>query len=114
MRRIVAAGAAAATVGVLALTPRARGATMTEALDLRPEDESLEVACGSGVLLAQHAAHVRFVVGLHIRDLQIDLARRHLAERIAHGAAEIVKGDAAEPPWEDGCSSVVACMGSME
>ena len=87
---------------------------MAEALDLRPEDELLEVACGSGVFLAHHAGHVRQVAGLDLSDLQIDLARRRLAERIASGTAEIVKGDATELPWEEGRFSVVTCMGSME
>jgi len=87
---------------------------MAEALDLRSEDELLEVACGSGVFLAHHAAHVGHVAGLDLSDLQIDLARRRLAERIASGTAEIVKGDAAELPWERERFSAVTCMGSME
>ncbi len=87
---------------------------MAEALDLRPEDELLEVACGSGVFLAQHAAEAGYVAGLDLSDLQVDLARQRLAERVAAGKAEIVKGDAAELPWEDARFSVVTCMGSME
>ena len=87
---------------------------MAQALDLRPADELLEVACGSGVFLAHHAADVSFVAGLDLSDLQIDLARQRLAERIAAGTAEIVKGDAAALPWEDERFSAVTCMGSME
>lgn len=87
---------------------------MAEALALRPEDELLEVACGSGVFLANHAAEVSFVAGLDLSDLQIELARERLAERIASGTAEIVKGDAAELPWADARFSVVTCMGSLE
>ena len=87
---------------------------MAEALDLRPEDELLEVACGSGVFLTRHAAHVGYVAGLDLSDLQIDLARGRLAERISAGTAEIVKGDAGELPWEAERFSVVTCMGSME
>jgi SAM-dependent methyltransferase len=87
---------------------------MAEALDLRPEDELLEVACGSGIFLAEHAAQARYVAGLDLSGLQLDLARRRLAERIASGTAELVKGDAAELPWQDGRFSAVTCMGSME
>lgn len=87
---------------------------MAEALDLRPEDELLEVACGSGVFLANHAADVSFVAGLDLSDLQIDLARQRLAERITAGTAVIVKGDVVELPWDDASFSVVTCMGSME
>jgi ubiquinone/menaquinone biosynthesis C-methylase UbiE len=87
---------------------------MAEALDARADDELLEVACGSGVFLAHHAAHVRFVAGLDRSDLQVDLARRQLADRLAAGTAEIVKGDAADLPWGDERFSAVTCMGSME
>lgn len=87
---------------------------MAEALDLRPEDELLEVACGSGVFLAQHATVANHVAGLDLSDLQVDLARERLAGRIAAGMAEIVKGDAADLPWPDARFSAVTCMGSME
>jgi SAM-dependent methyltransferase len=87
---------------------------MAESLDLRPDDDLLEVACGSGTFLAQEAAHVRYVAGLDLSDIQVGLARRRLADRIAAGTAVIVKGDAAALPWGDGRFSVVTCMGSME
>ena len=87
---------------------------MAEALDLRPDDDLLEVACGSGIFLAEQAAHVRHVAGLDLSGIQVGLARRRLADRIAAGTAEIVRGDAAALPWEDGRFSVVTCMGSME
>jgi SAM-dependent methyltransferase len=87
---------------------------MAEALDLRPDDDLLEVACGSGIFLAEQAAHVLHVAGLDLSDIQVGLARRRLAGRIAAGTAEIVRGDAAALPWEDGRFSVVTCMGSME
>ncbi|MCU0504571.1 MAG: class I SAM-dependent methyltransferase [Chloroflexi bacterium] len=87
---------------------------MAEALDLRSDDDLLEVACGSGIFLAEQAAHVRHVAGLDLSDIQVGIARRRLADRIAAGAAEIVKGDATALPWDDGRFSVVTCMGSME
>lgn len=87
---------------------------MAEALALRPEDELLEVACGSGVFLAEHARQVGYVAGLDLSQIQVDLARRRLAERIDAGTAEIVRGDVAQLPWPDGRFGVVTCMGSME
>ena len=87
---------------------------MARELDLQPGDDLLEVACGSGVFLATQAAHVRRVAGLDLSDIQVGLARRRLVDRIAAGTAEIVTGDAAALPWEDGRFSVVACMGSVE
>lgn len=87
---------------------------MARALDLQPDDELLDVACGSGVFLTTQAAHVRYVAGLDLSDIQVSLARRRLDDRIRAGTAEIVTGDAAALPWEDGRFSVVTCMGSVE
>ena len=42
--------------------------------------------------LAQHAGHARRVAGIDLSDIQIDLARRHLADRISAGTADIVGG----------------------
>ena len=83
-------------------------------LDLQPDDELLEVACGSGVFLKEHASHVRRVAGLDLSEIQVGLARRRLADRIDAGTAQIVMGDAAALPWEDGRFSAVTCMGSLE
>ena len=83
-------------------------------LKLRPEDDLLEVACGSGVFLADQAQQVHRVAGLDLSGIQVDLARRRLADRIAAGTVEIVQGDAAALPWHDDTFSVVTCMGSFE
>ena len=37
---------------------------MAAALELRPDDDLLDVGCGSAVLLASHAARARHVAGL--------------------------------------------------
>jgi hypothetical protein len=42
-------------------------------------------------------------------EIQIRMARRRNRERIAAGTAEIVQGDAAALPWENGRFSAVAC-----
>ena len=87
---------------------------MGAAARLREEDVLLEVACGSGVFLAEQAEHVGRVAGLDLSDVQVDIARRRLAARIAAGTAEIVHGDAAALPWPDGTFTVVTCVGSFE
>jgi SAM-dependent methyltransferase len=87
---------------------------MAEALDLQPDDEVLDVGCGSGAFLAQHAGRVRRVAGIDLSDIQIDLARRHLADRITAGAAEIVHGDASVLPWPDDSFTAVTCMAAFE
>ena len=83
-------------------------------LHLEPEDELVEVACGSGVFLDNHARHVKRLAGLDLSDIQVRLARRRLADMIATGTAEIVRGDAVALPWADHSFSAAICMGSLE
>jgi SAM-dependent methyltransferase len=87
---------------------------MARELALQPDDELLEVACGSAFFLEKYAGHVGRVAGLDLSDVQIDLARQRLADRIAAGTAEIVQGDACTLPWPDETFSVVTVMGSFE
>lgn len=83
-------------------------------LDLRPDDELLDVGCGSAGLLAEHASHVRHVAGLDASEIQVDMARRRLADRIAAGTAEVVLGDAMALPWDDGRFSVVGSVNCLK
>jgi SAM-dependent methyltransferase len=84
------------------------------ALDLQGDDRLLDVGCGEGVFLAEQAAGVAQVAGLDASGNQVDSARRHLADRLADGTAQVVQGDAAASPWPDGSFTKVACMGSLE
>jgi SAM-dependent methyltransferase len=87
---------------------------MAGQLDLRPEDEMLDVGCGSARMLAEQASHVRYVAGLDASELQVGMARKRLAERLAAGTAEIVLGDAMALPWEDGRFSAVNCLNCLK
>ena len=60
---------------------------MAAELHLQPDDELLDVGCGSGRLLAEHAAHVRYVAGLDISEIQVGMAREApvRAHRGRHG-----------------------------
>ena len=78
-------------------------------LDLQPEDDVLDVACGSGVFLHKRAAHVRHVAGVDQSGIQIRMARKRNRERIAAGTADIVQGDSTTLPWEDNRFSAVTC-----
>jgi SAM-dependent methyltransferase len=82
-------------------------ATMARELDLRPDDDLLDVGCGSAGFLQRHAAHVRYVAGLDASRIPVDMAQRRLADRIAAGTAQIVLGDAMALPWPDDRFSVV-------
>lgn len=89
-------------------------AMMAKELELRPEDDFLEVGCGSARLLAEQASHVGHVAGLDASEIQLEMARKRLAERIAAGTAEIVLGDAMALPWEDGRFSVVGSLNCLK
>jgi SAM-dependent methyltransferase len=91
-------------------------AIFARVLDLQPEDQVLDVACGSGTFLRKHASHVRRIAGLdHSEDL-IDIALRDHHERVAAGTAEFVVGDATVLPWADNQFSVVTsnCVSCFE
>lgn len=83
---------------------------MAAALELKPEDDVLDVACGSGEFLASHACEAHHVAGIDVSREKAMLARQLLADRIVAGTAEIVQGDAAALPWKKGTFSAVTCM----
>ncbi|MGD8485107.1 MAG: methyltransferase domain-containing protein [Chloroflexota bacterium] len=82
-------------------------AAYAQGLQLQPEDEVLDVACGSGVFLAHHAKHARRIAGLDQSRAMIDQARKENRGRIADGTAEFALGDAAALPWDDETFTVV-------
>ena len=89
-------------------------ATMARELDLRPDDDLLDVGCGSAAFLQRHAAHVRHVAGLDASEIPVGMARTRLADRIAAGTAEVVRGDAMAMPWPDDRFSVVTSYVLLE
>jgi len=78
-------------------------------LDLQPDDDVLDVACGSGVFLHGYASNVHRIAGLDHSQIQIGMARRQNRERIRAGTAEIVQGDSAALPWDDNTFSAATC-----
>ncbi len=84
-------------------------AKMAGLLNLQPEDDVLDVACGSGAFLKRHASHVHRITGLDHSAVEITLAKRSNRERIAAGTAEFVQGDAAALPWPDNRFTAVTC-----
>ena len=87
---------------------------MAKELDLQPDDDLLDVGCGSARLLAEQAAHVRFVAGLDLSGIQVGMARKRLAERITAGTAEVIKGDAMALPWADARFSVICSLNCLK
>jgi SAM-dependent methyltransferase len=136
MRRVVFLAGAVAVVGAAVLVGRSRGAAsagppgvlpsslgswvnayldrplhgaIAGLVDLQPDDDLLDVACGAGYFLTESASHVGHVAGVDLSEPKVGLARRRLADRIAAGTAEIRQGDAGALPWEDARFSAVTC-----
>jgi SAM-dependent methyltransferase len=86
---------------------------VSKALDLKPEDDLLEVACGNGYFLKKYASHVHSVAGLDLSELMVKLAKKKHKDRVAAGTGEFVQGEAAQLPWKDNRFSIVITMGSF-
>jgi SAM-dependent methyltransferase len=82
-------------------------------LDLQPEDELLDVACGAGYFLKRYAHHVKNIAGLDYSEVMVKIAKNKHKKRIAAGTAEIEFGEASHLPWEKDRFSVVTSMGSF-
>lgn len=87
---------------------------VADALRLSPDDDLLELGCGSGGFLAGQAERVHRVAGIDLSDIQVGLARKRLDQRIAAGTADIVHADATTLPWPDASFTVVTCMSVFE
>ena len=86
---------------------------VVKVLQLQPEDDLLEVACGNGYFLKKYASHVHSVAGLDLSELMVKMAKKKHRDRIKVGTAEFVHGDASQLPWEDNKFSVATTMGSF-
>jgi ubiquinone/menaquinone biosynthesis C-methylase UbiE len=86
---------------------------VAKVLNLQPDDDLVEVACGSGCFLNKYASHVRSVAGLDLSELMLRLAIKKNKDRVAAGTAEFVHGEASKLPWEDNRFSVAITMGSF-
>lgn len=87
---------------------------MATELDLHPDDDVLDVGCGSGGFLAHAAGRVRRVAGLDASEIQLGMARQRLRDRIDGGTAELVLGSAETLPWKDGRFSAIASLNCLK
>jgi SAM-dependent methyltransferase len=79
-----------------------------EATAPKPDDESLDVACGPGTVAAAFAARVRRAVGLDTTDAMLDQARALAAHRKLHNV-EWYLGDVYRLPFDDRSFDIVSC-----
>lgn len=99
---------------VMPLVSRRLHEMMATELDLRSDDDVLDVGCGSGGFLQHAASRVRYVAGLDASEIQVGMARQRLHDRIDGGTAELVLGDAEALPWEAGRFSAVASLNCLK
>ncbi len=97
----------------MAIAHRTIYKNVATALSLQPEDDYLEVGCGSGNFMRSNASHVRSITGLDHSEDMVKLASRYNRRRIDTGTAEFRQGDASEIPWGDEKFSAAAAIGTF-
>jgi ubiquinone/menaquinone biosynthesis C-methylase UbiE len=86
---------------------------VAKALELKPEDDLLEVACGNGYFLRRYASHVHSIAGLDVSELAVKLATKKNKDRVKAGTAEFLCNEASQLPLGDSEFSVATCMGTF-
>ncbi|NQE05902.1 putative arsenite methyltransferase [ANME-1 cluster archaeon GoMg1] len=98
---------------LMAIAHRTIYKNVAAALNMQPEDDYLEVGCGSGIFMKSYVSHVRSIAGLdHSKDM-VKVASHYNRKRIEAGTAEFRHGDAAQLPWEDEKFSATAAIGTF-
>lgn len=82
---------------------------MVELLEVRDNDRVLEVGFGPGVALGALLERVPHgtVAGVEASALMVRDARRHFATAVAAGRLDLLRGDAASLPFDDGSFDAV-------
>jgi ubiquinone/menaquinone biosynthesis C-methylase UbiE len=81
---------------------------LVDASEPKGDDESLDVACGPGTVVAAFATRVRRAVGLDTTDAMLDQARALTAQRQLHNV-EWRRGDVCRLPFADRSFDIVSC-----
>jgi SAM-dependent methyltransferase len=81
-------------------------ARIVELAQLRAEDETLDVACGPGLVVCAFAPHVRHATGIDLTPAMLEQARQLQAESKLENITW-VEGDVARLPFADAAFSVV-------
>jgi len=81
---------------------------LVDAAKPKPNDESLDVACGPGTVVAAFATRVRRAVGLDTTDAMLDQARALAVQRQLDNVAWR-RGDVYRLPFADRSFDIVSC-----
>ena len=98
---------------LMAIAHRTIYKNVAAALNLQPEDDYLEIGCGSGIFMKSYALHVHSIAGLDHSEDMVKLASHYNRKRIEAGTAEFRHGDAAQLPWKNEKFSAAAAMASF-
>jgi ubiquinone/menaquinone biosynthesis C-methylase UbiE len=77
-------------------------------LDLKNDDNYLEIGFGSGLFIKKYAHHVEKIAGIDYSEDMVNLANNINKDLVRSGKAELKKGDATSLPWENNEFSAVA------
>ena len=98
---------------LMAIAHRTIYKNVAAALNLQPEDDYLEIGCGSGIFMKSYASHVRSITGLDHSEDMVKLASHYNRKRVEESTAEFRHGDAVQLPWEDEKFSATAVIASF-
>ena len=98
---------------IMAIAHRTIYKNVAAALNLQPEDDYLEVGCGSGIFMRSYASHVQSITGLDHSEDMVKLASHYNRRRNSAGTAEFRQGDASELPWSNETFSAAAAIGTF-
>ena len=98
---------------LMAIAHRSIYKNVAAALNLQPEDNYLEIGCGSGIFMKSYASHVRSITGLDHSEDMVKLASHYNQKRVDEGTAEFWQGDASKLLWEDEKFSAAAAMATF-
>lgn len=76
---------------------------------LQPTHETLDIACGSGAVVAAFAPHVHRAVGVDAGEALVRQAEAHLQQQKGLANAEVHHGNAAMLPFATASFDVVTC-----
>lgn len=86
---------------------------VTAALNLQPEDDYVEIGCGSGIFIKSYTSFVHSVAGLDHSEDMVKLATKINHKRVKEDTAEFRQGDASQLPWEDEKFSAAAAIATF-
>ena len=72
----------------MAITHRAIYKNVAAALNLKPEDDYIEVGCGSGIFMKLYASHVQSIAGLDHSEDMVKLLTRYNQKRVEEDTAD--------------------------